>query len=95
MKKGGNKIYSAHCTLIFMIVATSMIAECPSVGYHVVPIIDSSFDTLVFLSVSVVSACASSFPSYTSDVGLTVANGTYAITANRCVQCSCGPDNMV
>ncbi|GJM98640.1 hypothetical protein PR202_ga15669 [Eleusine coracana subsp. coracana] len=39
-------------------------------------------------------ACPSAFPSYTSDVGLTVANGTYAITANRCVQCSCGPGNM-
>ncbi|TVU09770.1 hypothetical protein EJB05_43265 [Eragrostis curvula] len=40
------------------------------------------------------TACASSFPSYTSDVGMTVANGTYAITANRCVQCSCGPGNL-
>ncbi|XP_062198528.1 lysM domain-containing GPI-anchored protein LYP4-like [Phragmites australis] len=39
-------------------------------------------------------ACASSFPAFTSDVGLTVANGTYAITANRCVQCSCGPGNL-
>ncbi|XP_062194735.1 lysM domain-containing GPI-anchored protein LYP4-like [Phragmites australis] len=39
-------------------------------------------------------ACASSFPAFTSDAGLTVANGTYAITANRCVQCSCGPGNL-
>ena len=43
---------------------------------------------------SAVSACASSFPVYTSDAGLSVANGTYAITANRCVQCSCGPGNL-
>ncbi|RLM84906.1 lysM domain-containing GPI-anchored protein 1-like [Panicum miliaceum] len=39
-------------------------------------------------------ACASSFPAYTSDAGLSVANGTYAVTANRCVQCSCGPGNL-
>ncbi|CAN6204629.1 unnamed protein product [Urochloa humidicola] len=39
-------------------------------------------------------ACASSFPAFTSDAGLSVANGTYAITANRCVQCSCGPGNL-
>ncbi|CAL5088060.1 unnamed protein product [Urochloa decumbens] len=39
-------------------------------------------------------ACASSFPAFTLDAGLSVANGTYAITANRCVQCSCGPGNL-
>lgn len=39
-------------------------------------------------------ACASSFPAFASDTGLAVANGTYAITANRCVQCSCGPGNL-
>ncbi|RLN35574.1 lysM domain-containing GPI-anchored protein 1-like [Panicum miliaceum] len=39
-------------------------------------------------------ACTSSFPAFTSDAGLSVANGTYAITANRCVQCSCGPGNL-
>ncbi|KAJ3677036.1 hypothetical protein LUZ60_002760 [Juncus effusus] len=39
-------------------------------------------------------ACASNFPSFTSDYGLTVANGTYAITAGHCVQCSCGPGNL-
>ncbi|KAF8779751.1 hypothetical protein HU200_002336 [Digitaria exilis] len=39
-------------------------------------------------------ACASSFPAFTSDAGLAVVNGTYAITANRCVQCSCGPGNL-
>jgi hypothetical protein len=38
-------------------------------------------------------ACSSSFPTLASDYGLAVANGTYAVTANRCVQCSCGPDN--
>ncbi|KAA8538485.1 hypothetical protein F0562_028144 [Nyssa sinensis] len=37
------------------------------------------------------SACASSFPRYASDYGLTVPNGSYAITASHCVQCSCGP----
>ncbi|XP_051190734.1 lysM domain-containing GPI-anchored protein LYP4 [Lolium perenne] len=39
-------------------------------------------------------ACSSSFPTFTSDYGLAVANGTYAVTANRCVQCSCGPGNL-
>ncbi|CAD6224725.1 unnamed protein product [Miscanthus lutarioriparius] len=39
-------------------------------------------------------ACASSFPAFTSDAGLAVTNGTYAITANRCVQCSCGPGDL-
>ncbi|PKU70780.1 lysM domain-containing GPI-anchored protein 1 [Dendrobium catenatum] len=39
-------------------------------------------------------ACASSFPRYASDHGLTVANGSYAITASHCVQCSCGPGNL-
>ncbi|ONM55414.1 lysM domain-containing GPI-anchored protein 1 isoform X1 [Zea mays] len=39
-------------------------------------------------------ACASSFPAFASDAGLAVANGTYAVTANRCVQCSCGPGNL-
>ncbi|KAI4990172.1 hypothetical protein ZWY2020_038535 [Hordeum vulgare] len=39
-------------------------------------------------------ACASSFPTSTSDHGLAVANGTYAVTADRCVQCSCGPANL-
>ncbi|RWV85311.1 hypothetical protein GW17_00052908 [Ensete ventricosum] len=40
------------------------------------------------------SACASMFPKYASDYGLIVANGTYAITASHCVQCSCGPGNL-
>ncbi|CAL9099670.1 unnamed protein product [Musa acuminata var. zebrina] len=39
-------------------------------------------------------ACASMFPKYASDYGLIVANGTYAITASHCVQCSCGPGNL-
>ncbi|KAI8531333.1 hypothetical protein RHMOL_Rhmol11G0128100 [Rhododendron molle] len=34
-------------------------------------------------------ACASSFPQYASDYGLSVPNGSYAITASHCVQCSC------
>ncbi|KAH6835277.1 lysm domain GPI-anchored protein 1 precursor [Perilla frutescens var. hirtella] len=37
------------------------------------------------------SACASNFPKYASDYGLVVPNGSYAITASHCVQCSCGP----
>ncbi|CAI9114631.1 OLC1v1015395C1 [Oldenlandia corymbosa var. corymbosa] len=37
------------------------------------------------------SACASSFPKYASDYALSVPNGSYAITASHCVQCSCGP----
>ncbi|XP_010272768.1 PREDICTED: lysM domain-containing GPI-anchored protein 1-like [Nelumbo nucifera] len=39
-------------------------------------------------------ACASNFPSYSSDFGLIVPNGSYAITASHCVQCSCGPGNL-
>ncbi|XP_072971310.1 lysM domain-containing GPI-anchored protein LYP6-like [Typha angustifolia] len=39
-------------------------------------------------------ACASTFPMYATDYGLVVANGTYAITAGRCVQCSCGPGDL-
>ncbi|KAK4775638.1 hypothetical protein SAY87_023599 [Trapa incisa] len=39
-------------------------------------------------------ACASSFPRYASDFGLIVPNGSYAITASHCVQCSCGPGNL-
>ncbi|XP_016707743.1 lysM domain-containing GPI-anchored protein 1 [Gossypium hirsutum] len=37
------------------------------------------------------SACASNFPRYASDYGMIVPNGSYAITASHCVQCSCGP----
>uniref|UniRef100_A0A7N1A3S7 LysM domain-containing protein n=1 Tax=Kalanchoe fedtschenkoi TaxID=63787 RepID=A0A7N1A3S7_KALFE len=37
------------------------------------------------------SACASDFPRYSSDYGLIVPNGSYAITSSHCVQCSCGP----
>ncbi|PSS17528.1 LysM domain-containing GPI-anchored protein [Actinidia chinensis var. chinensis] len=37
------------------------------------------------------SACTSNLPSYASDYGLSVPNGSYAITASHCVQCSCGP----
>ncbi|CAI9787039.1 unnamed protein product [Fraxinus pennsylvanica] len=37
------------------------------------------------------SACASNFPRYASDYGLFVPNGSYAIAASHCVQCSCGP----
>ncbi|KAK3427593.1 lysM domain-containing GPI-anchored protein 1 isoform X1 [Eucalyptus grandis] len=39
-------------------------------------------------------ACASNFPRYASDNGLIVPNGSYAITASHCVQCSCGPGNL-
>ncbi|KAL1815614.1 hypothetical protein ACET3Z_018188 [Daucus carota] len=35
------------------------------------------------------SACPSDFPRYASDYALTVPNGSYAITAGHCVQCSC------
>ncbi|XP_021740362.1 lysM domain-containing GPI-anchored protein 1-like [Chenopodium quinoa] len=37
------------------------------------------------------SACASNFPTTASDYGLIVPNGSYAISASHCVQCSCGP----
>lgn len=36
------------------------------------------------------SACSSNFPKYASDYALSVPNGSYAITASHCVQCSCG-----
>uniref|UniRef100_A0A0D3FAY8 LysM domain-containing protein n=1 Tax=Oryza barthii TaxID=65489 RepID=A0A0D3FAY8_9ORYZ len=39
-------------------------------------------------------ACTSAFPKSASDHGLIVANGTYALTAGNCVQCSCGPGNL-
>ncbi|KAG6774223.1 hypothetical protein POTOM_021574 [Populus tomentosa] len=39
-------------------------------------------------------ACASKFPRYASDFGLIVPNGSYAISASHCVQCSCGPGNL-
>ncbi|XP_077224930.1 lysM domain-containing GPI-anchored protein 1-like [Tasmannia lanceolata] len=39
-------------------------------------------------------ACASSFRRYSSDFRLIVPNGSYAITASHCVQCSCGPGNL-
>ncbi|CAD6339875.1 unnamed protein product [Miscanthus lutarioriparius] len=39
-------------------------------------------------------ACASAFPNSASDYGLLVANGTYALTAGNCVECSCGPADL-
>ncbi|KAJ9167082.1 hypothetical protein P3X46_021759 [Hevea brasiliensis] len=39
-------------------------------------------------------ACASKFPRYAFDHGLIVPNGSYAISASHCVQCSCGPGNL-
>ncbi|KQK19057.1 hypothetical protein BRADI_1g46200v3 [Brachypodium distachyon] len=39
-------------------------------------------------------ACASTFPNSASDYGLLVANGTYALTAGNCVECSCGPGDL-
>ncbi|OIV97935.1 hypothetical protein TanjilG_12692 [Lupinus angustifolius] len=41
-----------------------------------------------------IPACASNFPRYAADYGLLVPNGSYAITAGHCVQCSCGPRNL-
>ncbi|KHN47028.1 LysM domain-containing GPI-anchored protein 1 [Glycine soja] len=41
-----------------------------------------------------IPACASNFPKSASDFGLLVPNGSYAITAGHCVQCSCGPKNL-
>ncbi|XP_020228985.1 lysM domain-containing GPI-anchored protein 1 [Cajanus cajan] len=41
-----------------------------------------------------IPACASNFPKSASDFGLLVPNGSYAITAGHCVQCSCGPRNL-
>ncbi|XP_061363951.1 lysM domain-containing GPI-anchored protein 1-like [Gastrolobium bilobum] len=41
-----------------------------------------------------IPACASKFPKFASDSGLLVPNGSYAITAGHCVQCSCGPRDL-
>ncbi|KAI9106504.1 hypothetical protein K1719_022032 [Acacia pycnantha] len=41
-----------------------------------------------------IPACASNFPNYSADYGLLVPNGSYAITASHCMQCSCGPQNL-
>ncbi|GKA71138.1 LysM domain-containing GPI-anchored protein 1-like protein [Tanacetum coccineum] len=41
------------------------------------------------------SACASNFPIYASDNGLSVPNGGYAITAGHCVECSCTPGSRL
>ncbi|XP_043714142.1 lysM domain-containing GPI-anchored protein 1-like [Telopea speciosissima] len=41
-----------------------------------------------------IPACASNFVKYASDFGLIVPNGSYAITASHCVQCSCGLGNL-
>ncbi|KAL4301225.1 hypothetical protein HN51_052633 [Arachis hypogaea] len=41
-----------------------------------------------------IPACASNFPRSSSDFGLLVPNGSYAITAGHCVQCSCGPRDL-
>ncbi|KAG5148104.1 hypothetical protein AAZX31_06G107600 [Glycine max] len=41
-----------------------------------------------------IPACASNFPKSASDFGMLVPNGSYAITAGHCVQCSCGPKNL-
>ncbi|KFK42152.1 hypothetical protein AALP_AA2G218000 [Arabis alpina] len=34
-------------------------------------------------------ACGSNFPKYATDYGLIIPNGSYALTAGHCVQCSC------
>ncbi|KAG7587394.1 LysM domain [Arabidopsis thaliana x Arabidopsis arenosa] len=34
-------------------------------------------------------ACSSNFPKYATDYGLIIPNGSYALTAGHCVQCSC------
>ncbi|CAN8270702.1 unnamed protein product [Cochlearia groenlandica] len=34
-------------------------------------------------------ACGSNFPKYATDYGLIIPNGSYALTAEHCVQCSC------
>ncbi|KAG5410248.1 hypothetical protein IGI04_006567 [Brassica rapa subsp. trilocularis] len=33
--------------------------------------------------------CGSNFPKYATDYGLIIPNGSYALTADHCVQCSC------
>lgn len=52
-------------------------------------------DTSCFsLQFSWIAACATNFPRYALDHGLIVPNGSYAIAASHCVQCSCGPGNL-
>lgn len=40
------------------------------------------------------SACSSNISSISMDRSLLVANGSYAITASHCLQCSCGPRDL-
>eukprot|EP01018_Ginkgo_biloba_P019012 Gb_21711 [translate_table: standard] len=40
------------------------------------------------------AACSSNISKYASDSNLLVANGSYAITASHCLQCSCGPMDL-
>ncbi|OAY71924.1 LysM domain-containing GPI-anchored protein 1, partial [Ananas comosus] len=59
-------------------------------GGDTVPAIAARYST----TVADILACPSMFPRYASDYGMLVANATYAITADQCVQCSCGPGNL-
>lgn len=38
---------------------------------------------------TIITACGSNFPKYATDYGLIIPNGSYALTADHCVQCSC------
>ncbi|TVU28686.1 hypothetical protein EJB05_20216, partial [Eragrostis curvula] len=61
-----------------------------------VPAIAATYETTVtdVMNVNAMGTCASTFPKSSSDHGLIVANGTYALTAGNCVQCSCGPGSL-
>lgn len=76
---------------------------CPNSQLHLFSIIVSFIsDSIVHVNdmdkecyfISCIAACASKFPRYASDFGLIVPNGSYAISASHCVQCSCGPGNL-
>ncbi|XWS21616.1 hypothetical protein CRYUN_Cryun30bG0069600 [Craigia yunnanensis] len=75
-----------------VLVLMGLIMDCRPFIYHLMNVNamgSTSIKAGDILAVPL-SACASSFPKYASDHGLIVPNGSYAITASHCVQCSCG-----
>lgn len=83
---------------LLLIANSSVLPSVTTVGLRHLSFLNISIFSLV-LPVTIVAcfcilACTSAFPKSASDHGLIVANGTYALTAGNCVQCSCGPGNL-
>ncbi|GAB2276034.1 hypothetical protein Dimus_010776, partial [Dionaea muscipula] len=51
---------------------------------------EKSWSSLLNMVPMLRESCASNFPKNAIDYGLIVPNGSYAITASHCIQCSCG-----